>query len=430
MKKILLSITLFLFSCQNFQFPAIEKNQEVSSEDFLMQAVKPTHSQFQSSDLAILDVKDEKVKIALLFPLSGENKELGQSLVNSATLALFENDKNADIQLVLFNSGDSKVELEESFKEIVKQEIKIIIGPIFSSQLEEIATKAADNGITVISLSNNQKLASEIKDEGGVFLAGLLPETQVEKIINYAIDRGKYSFAVISPRNQYGKIITDLTKTFVRKRDGHFITSEFYKNNDNDIDRAVKNAINVFAISGHLLEGKNKLKKDAVISQKDRIYPQVLMIPESGKNLSKIVAAIKRQNIDERSFQIIGTSALDDISTINDLNLLGTWFVSPESDKFRDFEKRYYRSFNKFPPRISSIAYDATLAVIELAKNKEYDEKINVKNFTNYNSGFEGIDGLFRFLPNGLVERNLAILQVGNGRFDVLEKANSQFLKY
>jgi ABC-type branched-subunit amino acid transport system substrate-binding protein len=430
MKRILLFATLFLFSCQNFNLPKIEPEKEVSGEDFLMQAVKPTHSQFQSSDLEIMEVKDEKVKIALLFPLSGKNKDLGNSLVNSATLALFDYDKNADIELVLFDSGDSGEEVKKSFDEIVKQEIKIIIGPIFSSQVEEIAIKAIEKNITVISLSNNEKLANQINGEGALFLAGMLPETQVEQVVNYAINRGKYSFAVISPRNQYGKIITDLTKSFARKRDAHFITSEFYKNSDEDINRAVKNAINVFAISGHLLEGKNKLKKDAVISEKDRIYPQVIMIPESGKNLSKIVAAIKKQNVNERNIQIIGTSALDDISTINDLNLLGTWFAAPENDKFREFEKNYYRSFNKFPPRISAIAYDATLAVINLAQNKAYGEKINAQNFINANEGFAGIDGLFRFLPNGLVERNLAILQVGNGRFDVLERPNESFLKY
>lgn len=434
MKKILLVATLFLFGCQNINFSKIETDK-TSSEEFLIQETKPTHDQFQSESLSVIEVKDVKIKVALLFPTSGKNRELGNALVNSATMALFNQDVKGNIELNLFDSGDSKESVEKAFDAIIEKGIKIVIGPVFGAQVEAIQDKALEHDIIVISLSNNQEITRDVTNNGAVFLAGSLAETQVEKIINYSISRGKYSFAVLSPRNQYGKVINDLTKLIVRKRDTHFITSEFYDNNEKDIERAVTNVIKTFTVSGHLMEGKNKLKKSAVISQRDRIYPQIIMIPESGKNLSKIVAAIKKQNNDERDFQIVGTSAWDDVTTMNDLNLLGGWFAAPENDKFRNFEKSYYNNFSKFPPRISAIAYDATLAIVEVSNQKaSRDEKITVKDFTSYKNkdanGFVGIDGPFRFLPNGLVQRNLAILEVGNGKFDVLEEANKVFLKY
>lgn len=434
MKKILLVATLFLFAaCQNISFSKID-NDKAASEEFLIQETKPTHHQFESDSLSVIEVKDVKIKVALLFPTSGKNRELGNALVNSATMALFNEDLKGNIELNLFDSGDSVESVEKAFDEIIEKGIKIVVGPVFGTQVEAIQSKALQHDVIVISLSNNQELAIDATNNGAVFLAGSLAETQVEKIVNYSIDHRKYSFAVLSPRNQYGKIINDLTKLIVRKRDAHFITSEFYDNNEKDIERAVANVVKTFAVSGHLMEGKNKLKKAAVISQRDRIYPQIIMIPDNGKNLSKIVAAIKKQNNDERDFQIVGTSQWDDVATMNDLNLLGGWFAAPENDKFRNFEKSYYNNFSKFPPRISSIAHDATLAVIEVANKKaSRDEKITVKDFTSYKgeiNGFAGIDGPFRFLPNGLVQRNLAILEVGNGKFDVLEEANKVFLRY
>ncbi len=43
-------------------------------------------------------------------------------------------------------------------------------------------------------------------------------------------------------------------------------------------------------------------------------------------------------------------------------------------------------------------------------------------------SGFSGVDGAFRFLPSGEVERQLAILTVRRGGgFDVLDPAPSGF---
>lgn len=433
MKKILLLATLFLFGCQAVNYSKIETDRS-SSEEFLIQETKPTHDQFQSESLSVIAVKDVKIKVALLFPMSGKNRELGNALVNSATMALFNEDLKGNIELNFFDSGDSKESVQKAFDEIVDKGIKIVIGPVFGTQVEAIQNKALQHDIILISLSNNQELAQDATANGAVFLAGSLVETQVEKIINYAISRGKYSFAVLAPQGQYGKIVNDLTKLIVRKRDVHFITSEFYDNNEKDMERAVANVVKTFTVSGHLMEGKNKLKKEAVISRKDRIYPQIIMIADAGRNLSKIVALIKKQNNDEHDFQIVGTSQWDDVATMNDLNLLGGWFVAPENDKFRSFEKHYYNNFSKFPPRISSIAYDATLAVIEVSNQKfKREDKITVKDFTDYKkdiNGFLGIDGPFRFLPNGLVQRNLAVLEVGNGKFDVLEESNKVFLKY
>ena len=102
-------------------------------------------------------------------------------------------------------------------------------------------------------------------------------------------------------------------------------------------------------------------------------------------------------------------------------------------DDFRKFEKTYYKNFEKFPPRLSSISYDLVLALSQVAKDKESDDDkspITAGNLVSYQEGFVGIDGPFRFLPNGLVQRNLAILEVGNGEFNTVEKPSGRFLKY
>jgi ABC-type branched-subunit amino acid transport system substrate-binding protein len=427
MKKFSLLLVLFLFGCQS-----LTKKPEVA-QPLSEEAPTQTHQQFESRDLITQKVNEKKVQVALFFPFSGKNKELGWSLFNSATLSLFENDLNHNIELVLIDSKDTAQESSKAFKEIINRKIKVVIGPIFSSSIEAIAQDAKDNNIAVISLSNNQQLMGKINKDGGIFLAGMMPEIQIDKIVNYAMDRGKFSFAVIAPNNQYGKTITDLFKKIVRNRDGNFITSEFYDSNSKDLDRVVERVINSFSVPSRLTAGKNKLKKDAVINESDHIYPQVILIPESGKILSKIVASIKKQNIDERDFQIVGTSQWDDVSTLNDSNLIGAWFASPENEKFRNFEKAFYQTYSRFPPRISSIAYDTVAVVAELVDRKKGKTPM-IEDFTNYNNppknGFEGIDGLFRFLPNGLVQRNLAVLGVGSGRFETLEKPVEQFLKY
>jgi ABC-type branched-subunit amino acid transport system substrate-binding protein len=426
MKKLLLLAIFTVFGCQPLSQTLKLPTDKFEEE----QPVTETHQQFESRDLVTPKTISKKIQVALFLPFSGRNKELSWNLFNSALLSLFENDLNHNIELVLIDSKDTARETKKAFQEIINRKIKVVIGPIFGSLVEEIAKDAIENKITVISLSNNQELMGKINDEGGIFLAGILPEAQVDKIVSYSLQQGKYNFAIIAPNDNYGMTINNIFKKIIKSRDGNFITSAFYKTkaSDSDLQHTVSHVINSFTIPEHL-----KVKKNLVLSESDRIYPQVIIIPESGRILSDIVATIKKQNKDERDFQIIGTSQWDTISTLNDHNLIGAWFAAPQNEKFSEFEKTYYQIYNKFPPRISSIIYDIVTAVAMIAEIKK-DQNLKIQDFTSYakppKNGFEGIDGLFRFLPNGLVQRNLAVLEVNNGRFETLEKPVEQFLKY
>jgi len=405
----------------------IVEDKDFSEQD--LPELKPqTAKNFETNTLVIPPSLQRKIQIALFLPLTGKNKELGWSIYNASILSLFDNDLNNKIELVLFDSKESAEDNQKSFKEIIDRNIKIVVGPIFTNSVLAIEKLARDNEITVISLSNNHELLNKTNNHGGIFVGGIIPETQIDKIINYSMDRGKFNFAIIAPNNQYGKIITEYTKKFVRSRDGNFITSEFYENNSKDIERAVERVIGSFG-----LPTASKNRDTSYLSDYDRIYPQVILIPEAGKTLSKIANSIARLNKDERNFQLIGSSQWNDPSSLNDINLFGGWFPAPQEQRFKIFEKNYYRSFDKFPPRITSIAYDSILAISKIAENKS-NLKIGFNDFLEYTdsstNGFDGIDGVFRFLPNGAIQRNLAILQIDNGGFETLESSIPKFIKY
>lgn len=429
LKKLSLLLVFFVFSCES-----INKNLELVTDEMYSPKPVQTKNQFESANLATQKANAQKVRVALFLPFSGKNKELGWHLFNSAVLSLFDNDVNHNIELVLFDSKDNNKDTTKTFQEIVDKGIKVVIGPVFSQSIEAIEEQALSNKITVISLSNNRQLMSKTDNNGGIFLSGVMPENQIDRIVGYAMDKGKLNFAIIAPDNQYGLTINGIYKNIVKRRDGNFIASELYQPNGKDIEKAVERLVNDFNVPSHLAEGGgNKLKKNATIKESDRLYPQVIMIPESGKNMSIIADMIKKYNKDERDFQLIGTNQWDDISTLNDQNVIGAWFAAPENYRFRAFEKTYYQTFNKFPPRISSIVYDSVAATSELIDRKGGKAPV-IKDFTAYASssknGFSGIDGLFRFLPNGLVQRNLAVLKVGSGQFETIDKPLEVFLKY
>ncbi len=435
-KIFVIILALNINACSAFSGKASQVKQTqykvLSSQSEIVQAPEATN-RLESHNLNVSEDK-KKVQIALFFPFSGKNRELAWHLFNASVLSLFENDLNHNIELVLIDSKDSPHETEKAFKEIIDRKIKIVIGPIFSQSAEAIEKEAKTSGITVISFSNNPNLIGKINNHGGIFLAGLTLESQINQLVNYAIEHDKTNFAIIAPQNQFGILSAETLKTIVLDQDGNFIISELYNQNDKDIERATEKAVNSFSISSKLAEGGgNKLNKKTVIKESDRLYTQVIMVPESGKNLFKIAQFVKKYNTSERPIQLIGTNQWDDIATANNADLSGAWFTSPESSKFHNFEQTYYKTYKRFPPRISSIAYDLVAAISTVAEAKK-GHVPTVTDLTNYENplknGFDGVDGLFRFLPNGLVQRNLAILEVRNGYFDTIEKPNEKFLKY
>ncbi len=380
----------------------------------------------------------KKVRIAAVLPLSGKNKELGTSILNSITLALFENDKTNIIDLLVFDSEKQIGNLPNLMTEIARSNIRIVIGPIFGNNVEEIADSAISNGITVFSFSNNQDLL--IKHSGkGIFLLGFSPEQQIERIAAYAINAGGKNMAIIAPNNQYGFKFAKILNNSVKNYGGNFVTGQFYSDNSKkELQRVVLQTLNATVKINQTADKKLSQKIIQDINNQ-QVHTNAILIPESGEVLAKIASIIhqfNQKNADQnRVIQIIGSSNWDDVANLSNSDLFGGWFVGANPSKFSNFEKRYYQVYNQFPLRISSIGYDITASIIEVAKQlNNKDKDLTADNFINYQSpenGFDdnlkgvftGIDGSFRFLPSGVVQRSFAILEIRDNRFVVMDEA-------
>ena len=93
---------------------------------------------------------DTKIKIGVLAPLSGDNKDLGQQIVNSIRMALIDIDDNKIEIYPKDTKSDPNLTLRSAL-ELEKMGINLIIGPIFHENL--IFLKELEN-ITFLSLTN------------------------------------------------------------------------------------------------------------------------------------------------------------------------------------------------------------------------------------------------------------------------------------
>ena len=62
----------------------------------------------------------------------------------------------------------------------------------------------------------------------GVYLLSFLPETDVRRIVDYAVSRGKRSFAALMPDNAYGAVVEAAFQQEVARRGGRVVALEKY----------------------------------------------------------------------------------------------------------------------------------------------------------------------------------------------------------
>src|SRR6185369_15989706 len=144
-----------------------------------------------------------QVKVALILPLSaqGNGAAVAQSMRNAAEMALAEF-SNPDIQLLVKDDGGTSGGAQAAAQQALAEGAEIVLGPLFAVSVSSAAQIARARGVPVIAFSTDSTVAAP-----GVHLLSFLPESDVDRVIGYAIQQGKRSFAALIPDNAYGSVV-------------------------------------------------------------------------------------------------------------------------------------------------------------------------------------------------------------------------------
>ena len=148
-------------------------------------------------------VGNGQVKVGLILPLSaaGNAGVAAQSMKNAAEMALSEF-LNPNIQLLIKDDGGSPQGAQQAAQQAVDEGAEIILGPLFALSVPATAQVTRARGINVIAFSTDSSVAGR-----GVYLLSFLPESDVNRIVEYAASIGKRSFAAMLPENAYGNVV-------------------------------------------------------------------------------------------------------------------------------------------------------------------------------------------------------------------------------
>ncbi len=337
------------------------------------------------------------VRVGVILPFTSSaagTRALAQSMLKAAELALFDSG-NANILLMTADEGNGGAAAAKAANQLLDQGAEVIVGPLFGPSVKEVAPIAKDRAVPVLAFSTEKSVAGD-----GAYLISFLPQNEVRRVVSYAAANGHHQFAALVPQTAYGQVAEDAFEDSVKAANGNVV----------DVEHFAPNAGSVATPAGAVA----KSGADAIL------------IAQGGVLLRAIAPTLSLDGVTKDKVKLLGTGLWDDDRALaRESALEGSWYAAPAPNADADFVNKYRATYGAAPAQLASLAYDALSLVALLAQGPAYHR------FTpaalNDPNGFAGVNGIFRFRPDGTSERGLAVLEMTSSGPIVVSPAPTTF---
>ena len=357
--------------------------------------------------------RDQSLKVGLLAPLTGEYKELGNSLLYSLQLALAEIDDEKVFVIPRDAGFNNKEKLNKAIKDINSLGAKVIIGPISNSDFTE-AKKY--NDITFISPSN---IAPEF--QSNVISIGISLESQLKALIKFLKKQKRNKTVIMYPENEYAKIIeTKLSKLKLNN-----FQKFKYKPNPQTLTGEIEVLTNYtqrkknLEIRKKMYEDKEDAQSVKQLEKLEQLYTlgevkfDSVIIIDFGDSLKSVLTSLVYTDVNQDKVLFTTVNQWFDESIFYENTIRNLYYPSVNYKEFKKYNTDYFKKFGKYPNEITILAYDA-LGLIYYAWKKS--GKINSVNDFLFKNKIKGKIGVFSFKDKS-VEQELEIYKTDKNKF-------------
>ena len=352
----------------------------------------------------------EKIKIGLLVPMTGNNKQVGESIIKAVRLAI----KDIDNDLIEIFPKDTATKPNQTLKsafELKEMGVRIIIGPIFHESLTyldemkdltflSLTNKTLDLPKNVISVGiNSTSQLNTIKKflklnniERTIFL---IPMEDYEFEIKKGIKNSKIKvfkkYVYDTEPTKLTKQIEEITKYKIRKQN---LKDEIYRiknSNEQNKERKIKKLEKRYTLGG--------LNFDAVV------------IADFDENLKSVSTSLLYTDVLPKNKYFITLNQWFDESLLNETNIQPIYYPSINKNNFEDYKKKFFNEFNEYPTHLSLLSYDLVGLIYYLSLENDLTD-IN-KLFKKKNS-FKGKIGIFD-IENNKINHRLNFYKIEEG---------------
>jgi branched-chain amino acid transport system substrate-binding protein len=370
-------------------------------------------------------------RAALLVPLSGPSGPIGRAILDAAQLALFDIAEE-NFELAPRDTRGTAEGAAAAARAALQGGVQIILGPLLAAEVEAVQPLARAAGVPLVAFSTESRLAGN-----GTYLMSFLPKQQVERVTRFAKEKGAARLAALAPSTPYGQLVVDAYRDAAQAAGATVTRVEMYDPAAPDLTPVVRRLASFDQRKAALTRERAQLEAASDDASKQALRRlqgretagdaefDALLLPEGGSRLKAIAPLLPYYDIDPGKVRLLGTGVWDEPGLGLEPALIGGWFAAPPHEARADFETRFQAAYKRRPPRLATLGYDAAALAALLARD-DRGGSFAAAAITNP-SGFAGVDGIFRFLPDGTVQRGLAVLEVQRNGARIVDPAPESF---
>lgn len=346
---------------------------------------------------------NQTVRVALLVPLGAADptlQRIGRDLVNAAQLAKAEL-RDADIDLQIYEDRGTLEGGRAAAQQAVAGGAQIVLGPLLSTATAGAEGVVSAAGLQMLSFSNNPSVANP-----GVYLLGVTPGNSASALARFAMSRGLSNFGVLYVQGEADEVIRDSVVAAVNRAGGRVVSTQAYP---------------------YSQQGVNDAAAVLSVSLQNAGANAVFLTERSTAGL--VADGLRANGLTPDRALLMGLQPWGaDADTLNRASLQGAVYAAPDPAQLSAFDGRYVLAYGEQPHELAVLAFDGVNAIGAMIADARAKggSPFSTARITRQ-GGFLGANGAFRFMPDGLSERNLAIIEVRSGAAVVISRAPRSF---
>ena len=354
-------------------------------------------------------VAAEKIKIGLLVPMTGNNKDLGQSIIKAVSLAI----KDIDSDLIEIIPKDTATRPNQTLKsafELKEMGVKVVIGPIFYESLTYLDEM---KDLTFLSFTNKT-----LDLPKNVISAGINSTSQLNTIKKFLETNNIQRTIFLTPMQDYEFEVKKgiknskikIFKDYVYDTEPTKLTSQIEKITNYKIRKQnLKDEI-------YRIKNSNDTNKEKKIKRLEKRYTlgglnfDAIIIADFDESLKSVGTSLLYTDVSPKNKYFITLNQWFDSSLLNETDIQPIYFPSINKNNFDNYKEKFFKEFNEYPSHLSLLSYDLVGLVYYLSLKTNLT---NLNKLFKKKNSFKGKIGIFD-IKNNKINHRLNFYKIEN----------------
>jgi ABC-type branched-subunit amino acid transport system substrate-binding protein len=342
-------------------------------------------------------------------PLTGINKDLGQSIIKAVSLAV----KDIDSDLIEIIPKDTATKPNQTLKsafELKEMGVKVVLGPIF---YESIAYLDEIRDLTFLSFTNKT-----LDLPKNVISAGINSTSQINTIKKFLETNNIERTIFLTPIEDYEFEVKKGIKNSKIKIFKNYVYNTEPTKLTSQIEEITSYKIRKQNLADEINRIKNsdEFNKEKKIKRLEKRYTlgglnfDAVIIADFDESLKSVSTSLIYTDVSPKNKYFITLNQWFDSSLLDEADIQPIYYPSINKKNFDQYKNKFFLEFNEYPSHLSLLSYDLVGLVYYLSLKTNLS---NLNKLFKKKNSFKGKIGIFD-IKNNKINHRLSFYKIEN----------------